>query len=75
MKLECKARAVRLTKLLTALQRRVKQWELLSVWKQKQSDQCVITPSLNVNLFGILLVFYKEGNDSRNMLTSLIQVY
>lgn len=77
MKLERKARAVRVRppKLLAALQRQVKERELLSVQEQKQSDQHIITSSLNVNLFGILCVFYKQGNDSRNMLTSLIQEY
>lgn len=77
MKLECKGGTLRVRppKLLTALQRQVKEWEFLSVQEQKQSDQHVITSSLNVNLFGILCVFYKQGNDSRKMLTLLIQEY
>lgn len=77
MKLESKGRAVRVRppKLLTALQRRVKERELPSVREQKQSDQRVITFSPTVKLLGILCVFYKQGNNSRNMLTSLIQEY
>ena len=77
MKLERKGRAVRVRppKLLTALQRQVKEWKFLSVQEQNQSDQHIIMSSLNVNLFGILCVFYRQGNDSRNVLTSLIQEY